>query len=95
MRMLLAATLLALTANAHAQVVNLDDLWMACDLAQIDAGGDAPMPDAIKLVKLKERAGEPPLLQVLASTSDGTALFCEIAVEVVTFRHNSETLIGE
>ncbi len=68
---------------------------MACDLAQIDAGGDAPMPDAIESVKLKERAGEPTLLQVLASTSDGTALFCEMAVEVVTFRHNSEAVIDE
>lgn len=93
MRKLILAVAVAMPTTVAAQTVELDDLWMACDLAQVDAGGDAPMATAIEQISLQERADQPDLLQIIASTPNGDALYCEIAIDVVTFRHNSETLV--
>ncbi|WP_111349256.1 hypothetical protein [Acuticoccus sediminis] len=92
--MIIAAAMLVASAPT-ARSAGLDDLWMACDLAQIDALGDAPLPDRINVVRLQPTSDGQYLIQLLASTSAGDALFCELDYQVVTFRHGSTTIIGE
>lgn len=91
MRIWIAACVLAFSTPGGA--VDLTDLWMACDLAQVDAGGDAPMASAIEQVSLVETPDADPRLRLLATTTDGDALYCEMDVEVATFRHNDQTII--
>lgn len=94
-KLLATALILSGTTLSSAQIVDLTDLWMACDLAQVDAGGDAPMAASIGQVSFLESAGDRPKLQLLAVGQDGEALFCEMEIDVVTFRHGSETIIDE
>lgn len=95
MRIMLFSVAIAASTAAHAQTVDLSDLWMACDLAQVDAAGDAPMADEITSVRVVEQPRGGPALQISAATEAGDALFCEMNVDVVTFRHNDATIVGE
>lgn len=90
-----AAALITCASASQAQTIDLTDLWMACDLAQVDAGGDAPMASSIDEVALIEIPGQSPSLRILATAEDGEALFCDMTVRVGTFRYGSETIIGD
>ena len=89
---LAAAMLTATTASAQ-EMSAFGDLWMACDLAQLDAGADAPMPDRLESIRILERPGEKPTLRILASTYSGEAMFCEMEVDVTAFRINDQNLL--